>query len=134
MFVTSQGPMPATDMAFPDVCNTPVGPAVVPLPYPDIALSTTAIPNQTKLLLSAMPAHNLTTTTPLTNGDNAGVLLGAVSGLVMGPSQAAMGSANLFVGGVPATKLTAPTKQNGVSPNVPGVRISPSQIKLMAMQ
>ncbi len=45
-----------------------------------------------------------------------------------------MGSTNLFIGGVPATKLTSPTKQNGMSPNVPGVRISPSQTKMMAMR
>ena len=27
-------------MAFPDVCKTPVGPAVVPIPYPNIAKSS----------------------------------------------------------------------------------------------
>lgn len=134
MFVTSQGPMPATDLGFPDVCKTPVGPVVTPIPYACIGLSTTAIPNQTKLLLSAMPAHNLATVTPMTNGDQPGVLLGVVSNMVMGPAQAAMGSTNFLVGGTPATKLTSPTKQNGSCPNEPGIRISPSQIKLMSLR
>ncbi len=134
MFVTSQGPMPATDLGFPDVCKTPVGPVVTPLPYASIGLSTTAIPNQTKVLLSAMPAHNLTTVTPMTNGNQPGVLLGVVSNMIMGPAQAAMGSTNLMIGGAPATKLTSPTKQNGSCPNEPGVRISPSQAKMMSLR
>lgn len=32
------------DLAFPDVCLTPM-PAPTPIPYPDIALGPTAIPN-----------------------------------------------------------------------------------------
>ena len=134
MFVTSQGPSLAMDMAFPDVCKTPVGPAVVPLPYPNIALSNTAVPTQTKVMLLGMPAHNLTTQIPLSNGDNAGVLLGVASNLMMGPKAAAMGSANLFIGGSPAIKLTSPSKQNGMNPNVPGLTITPSQTKMMAMR
>ncbi|MEW6122665.1 MAG: DUF4150 domain-containing protein [Pseudomonadota bacterium] len=134
MFVTSQGPSPAMSMAFPDVCKTPVGPAVVPIPYPNISLANTAVPTQTKVLLMGMPAHNLSTQTPLSNGDNAGVLMGVVSSLVMGPKASAMGSTNLMIGGAPAIKLTSPSKQNGMSPNVPGVTITPSQVKLMAMR
>ncbi|MEW6256042.1 MAG: DUF4150 domain-containing protein [Pseudomonadota bacterium] len=134
MFVTSQGPAPAMDMAFPDVCKTPAGPAVVPIPYPNIALSNTAIPSQVKLLLCAMPAHNLSTQIPLSNGDNAGVLMGVASNLVMGPKSAAMGSTNFFVGGAPAIKLTSPSKQNGSSPNVPGMTMTPSQVKMMSLR
>ncbi|MDQ0505570.1 DUF4150 domain-containing protein [Xanthobacter agilis] len=134
MFVTSQGPLPAMDMAFPDVCRTPVGPAIVPIPYPDIALSNTAIPTQTKLCLTCMPAHNLVTQKPLSNGDNAGLGLGMVSNLDMGPVAAAMGSTNFFVGGTPAIKMTSPTKQNGVCPNAAGMTLSPSQVKLMSLR
>lgn len=134
MFVTSQGPTPAMSMAFPDVCKTPVGPAVVPIPYPNLSLANTAVPTQTKVLLMCMPAHNLTTQTPLSNGDNAGVLMGVVSSLVMGPKASAMGSTNLMIGGAPAIKLTSPSKQNGMSPNVPGVTLTPSQVKLMALR
>ena len=36
---------------------------------------------------SWMPAHNLGTSAPMTNGDNAGVGLGVASGMVMGPSR-----------------------------------------------
>jgi len=71
MFANTQ--MMGMDMAFPDVCLTPAGPAVVPVPYPNIAMGPTAIPNQLVVMIMAMPAHNLGTTIPMTNGDNAGL-------------------------------------------------------------
>ena len=127
MFVNGNGPMPGMDMGFPDVCKTPVGPAVVPLPYPNIALTPMAIPTQFTVFTMCMPSHNITTTIELTEGDEPGLLMGMVSELDMGPAQNEMGSVNLFLGGPPATKLTSPTGQNGVVPNAPGVTLAPSQ-------
>lgn len=134
MFVNSQGPAPYMDFAFPDTCNTPVGPVIVPIPYPNIGLGATAVPTQFKFLLMGMPAHNLATTRPMTNGDNGGLGLGLLSGMVMGPATAAAGSTVLLVGGPPATKMTMPTKQNGLSPNAFGMTLSPSQVKMLAMR
>ncbi|WP_033071533.1 PAAR-like domain-containing protein [Pectobacterium parmentieri] len=54
------------DLAFPDVCLTPM-PAPVPVPYPDIALGPTAIPNALNILFMGMPAHNMATVTNSTN-------------------------------------------------------------------
>ena len=70
MFANTQ--MMGMDMAFPDVCLTPAV-VPVPIPYPNIAMGPTAIPNQVVVNIMAMPAHNLGTITPMTNGDNAGV-------------------------------------------------------------
>jgi hypothetical protein len=123
MFANTQ--MMGMDMAFPDVCLTPAGPAVVPIPYPNIAMGPTAIPSQTIVMIMAMPAHNLATVTPLTNGDNAGVMMGVASGLVMGPSRHLTGSFTVLFGGVPATRLTSMSLQN--STNAPGARLVPSQ-------
>lgn len=134
MFVTSSGPAPALNMAFPDVCKTPVGPVVTPIPYPNLATSDMAVPAQFKVLMMGMPAHNLMTQIPVSNGDNAGVLFGTVSQLVMGPSSAATGSTNLFVGGSPAIKMTGPTKQNGITPNATGTTLTPSQTLVMSMR
>ncbi|MGY8669081.1 DUF4150 domain-containing protein [Bradyrhizobium sp. UFLA05-109] len=133
-FVNATGPMSAQDLGFPDVCNTPVGPAVVPTPYPNISLNTTGVPSQSRCLLMSMPAHNMKTVRTISSGDNAGVALGVISGTVMGPGRATKGSTNLFIGGPPATKMTMPTKQNGSSPNTFGLSISPSQIRLMALR
>lgn len=134
MFVTSQGPAPALDFAFPDVCKTPVGPVITPIPYPNLAMSDTAIPTQLNTLLMAMPAHNLMTEKPLSQGDDTGILLGLLSELEMGPSSAAMGSTNLFIGGAPAIKMTSPTKQNGAMPNAEGLTLTPSQIVMMSLR
>jgi hypothetical protein len=123
MFANTQ--MMGMDMAFPDVCLTPAGPAMVPIPYPNIAMSPTAIPSQMIVMIMAMPAHNLATVTPLTNGDNAGVGMGVASGLVMGPSRHLTGSFTVLFGGVPATRLTSMSLQN--STNAPGARLVPSQ-------
>ncbi|AIR01538.1 type VI secretion protein [Pluralibacter gergoviae] len=118
------------DLAFPDVCLTP-SPAPVPVPYPDIALATTAIPNALNILFMGMPAHNLATVTPLTNGDNPGVATGVASGTVMGPSRHMTGAFTILIKGTPATRLTSVSLQN--STNAIGMRIVPSQSKVAMM-
>lgn len=81
-----------------------------------------------------MPAHNMTTERVISMGDNAGVGLGVISGVVMGPGRARAGSDNLSIGGSPASKMGMPTKQNGANPNGFGLSISPSQTRLMAQR
>jgi hypothetical protein len=103
----------------------------VPIPYPNIAMGPTAIPNQMTLLIMAMPAHNLGTITPLTNGDNAGVLMGVASGMVMGPSRHLTGAFTVLFEGMPATRLTSMSLQN--STNAPGARLVPSQPLVMVL-
>jgi hypothetical protein len=127
------------NMAAPDVCKTPappppVGPGMLPIPYPNMAMGMTAIPNCLKVLISAMPAHNLMTSIPISNGDNPGVLGGVASQIFMGPSKHIMGSFGVLYCGMPATKLTSPTGQNGMPPNAMGMTIVPSQFKVMIMK
>jgi hypothetical protein len=129
MFANTQ--MMGMDMAFPDVCLTPAGIAVVPIPYPNIAMSPTAIPSQTTVMIMAMPAHNLGTITPMTNGDNAGISLGVASGTVMGPSRHLTAAFTVLFGGMPATRLTSMSLQN--STNAPGARLVPSQTTVMLL-
>lgn len=122
------------NFGFPDVCNvpTPVGP--VPIPFPNIAMSAMAIPSQFKVLLTCMPAHNMLTITPMSNGDNPGVAMGVASGMVMGPHSAMLGSTNTMIGGPPATKMIMPTKQNGISPNTVGMTLTPSQVTTLILR
>jgi len=129
MFANTQ--MMGMDMAFPDVCLTPTPAGPVPIPYPNIAMGPTAVPSQVKVLIVAAPAHNLATTTPLTNGDNAGVATGVASGMVMGPSRHLTGSFKVLLGGMPASKMTSVSLQN--STNAPGCRIVPSQPKVLLL-
>ena len=123
MFANTQ--MMGTDMGFPDVCLTPTPAGPVPIPYPNIAMGPTAIPNCPTILIMGAPVHNLATTIPMTNGDNAGVNMGVASGTVMGPSRHMTGAFTVLFLGMPASRLTSVSLQN--STNCPGVRTVPSQ-------
>lgn len=123
--------MMGVDMGYPDVCLTP-SPAPVPIPYPNITAGPMGIPPVVTVLFSVGPAHNMGTTIPMTNGDNPGVALGVASGLVMGPSRHIVPSLGTIVGGLPATRMTTPTIQN--STNCPGVRLVPSQIRVLVIR
>ena len=128
MFANSQ--MMGIDMGFPDVCLTPT-PVPVPIPYPNIAAGPTGLGFYPKVLWMCTPAHNMATTIPLTNGDNAGVNMGVASGLVMGPARHLTASFTTLVGGIPATRMTSVALQN--STNCPGARLVPSQVKVILL-
>lgn len=119
------------DMGFPDVCLTPSPAGPVPIPYPNIAMGPTAIPNVPTVLYMGGPAHNMATTIPMTNGDNAGVALGVASGMVMGPARHVTAAFTVILKGAPATRLTSVSLQN--STNCPGCRIVPSQVKVLLL-
>lgn len=125
--------MMGQDMGFPDVCLTPAppAPAPIPIPYPNIAMGPTAIPNCPTIMWMNAPAHNMATTIPMTNGDNAGVAMGVASGTVMGPSRHLVGAFTVLVMGAPATRLTSMSLQN--STNCPGCRIVPSQPNVLIL-
>jgi hypothetical protein len=128
MFANTQ--MMGVDIGFPDVCLTPT-PAPVPVPYPNIAMGPTAIPSVYNVLFMAAPAHNMATTIPLSNGDNTGIAMGVASGTVMGPARHLTGAFTCLVGGMPATRMTSMALQN--STNCPGVRVAPSQVKVLIL-
>ncbi len=133
MFTNTQGG--GLNLGFPDVCLTPM-PAPVPVPYPNLSMPTTALPPTTALtvLTSGMPTHNMTTTVPMSMGDNAGVSMGVLSGMVMGPTRHLIGSFTVLIGGMPATKMTSMTGQNGMSMNTPGLSLVPCQFKCLILK
>jgi hypothetical protein len=96
MFANTQ--MMGIDIGFPDVCLTPVGPAVAPIPYPNIAMGPMGVPAAYNVLFMCPPAHNLATMIPTTNGDNAGGATGVASGTVMGPARHLTGAFTVLVG------------------------------------
>ncbi len=123
------------NLAVPDVCKVPAPPApFVPVPFPNMAQLPMAIPPCIKVMIMAMPAHNLMSITPISNGDEAGVMGGMVSQIFIGPSKHIIGSFGVLFCGMPATKLTSPTGQNGLLPNAFGMTTVPSQTKVMIMK
>ncbi len=133
MFALTMGP--GMDMAFPDVCLTPSGPVPAPVPYPNIAQSATSLPVVPNVLIAAMPSLNKLSLGMVSNGDEAGVLLGVVSHLEAGQTQYMVGCATIMVGGAPAQRLTSVTGQNsmGVLPNASGVCLAPSQTTVLTL-
>lgn len=129
MFANSQ--MMGTDMGFPDVCLTPAAPAPIPVPYPNIAMGPMGTPPVTTVLFMCTPAHNMGTKIPQTNGDNAGVNMGVASGSVMGPSRHLTAAFTVLLKNKPATRMTSVALQNRT--NCPGVRLVPSQVKVMIL-
>lgn len=118
-------------MAFPDVCLTPSPAGPVPIPYPNVGADPTDIGFVPNVLVTCTPAHNMMTTAPMTNGDNAGVALGVASGLVMAPERNILGAVTVIVGSAPMTRLTSPTIQN--STNSPGMKAVPSVTNVVVL-
>lgn len=121
------------NLGFPDVCKTLVGPVVVPLPYPNIAVSVTHIPSQFKVIIGGGLAENLLTSGTISNGDQVGILMGLISNLIMGPDRPFLGSFKAMIGGIFATRLTTINGQNGMPCNTVGFSLTPSQIRVLAL-
>jgi hypothetical protein len=118
-----------------DVYLTPIPSTVesTSMPYSNTALPMTAVPSQVKVLILAMPAHNIMTVTPMSDGVNSGVMTSPMSGMVMGPNQHSMGDIKVLHGGLPVTKMLNPTGQNGLLPGAFDASLSFSQAKAMVM-
>ncbi|MEA1892072.1 MAG: DUF4150 domain-containing protein [Campylobacterota bacterium] len=124
------------NLGVPDVCLTPSPPTgFIPIPYPNISMSTVALPTTTAttILVDGTPSLNMMSEIPLSNGNNAGVKGGAVSQVMMGPTRYMLGSLNYFLKGSPAVKLTSLTGQNGTPMNAPGMTIVPSQLTVLVL-
>ncbi len=130
MFANNQ--LMGVDSGAPDVCLTPSPDgSQIPIPYPNVATGPMGVGGAYNVLMGGAPTHNLSTTIPLTNGDNAGVSTGVASGTVMGPSRHTTGANTVLVGGVPATRVTSASMQN--STNCQGARLAPSQLKVLLL-
>ena len=91
------------NMGFPDVCNTPVGPATAPIPYPNIGMNAQASSFAIKVTIKGMNALNLASQIAMTNGDEAGV----AHWTFMGTGMYTMGNMKTFFEGVPGVTLTS---------------------------
>lgn len=79
-----------------DICKTPTPGGPVPMPYPNIAVSTTMGPGYTtKTLVLATPMWTKSGKSALSNGDQPGALLGLVSNLIMGMCEIVMASSDV---------------------------------------
>lgn len=131
VFINVSSPI-GMDFAFPDVCLTPII-VPVPIPYPNIAMRIMAVDFCFNITIWAMPAHHLLTTIPMTMGDQPGVNLGILSGMVMGPSRNITCSLSVMLEGFPATRWIDLTMQNGFFGNMVGMTLIPGQFNTIAL-
>jgi hypothetical protein len=117
--------------AFPDVCKTPVGPALVPLPFPNVGMCPAGVESTTKVLVANMPALTQGSQIPMSQGDEPGVGGGVISGVNMGQVAFKVGSSKVTFQGQKAVILTAITGQNGSNANAVGAIIAPSQATVL---
>jgi uncharacterized Zn-binding protein involved in type VI secretion len=76
-----------------DICKTPTPSGPAPMPYPNVALSSTMGPGYTtKTLVMGTPMWTKNGKSAVSNGDQPGVALGVVSNKIMGMCEILMAS------------------------------------------
>lgn len=109
------------NMGFPDVCNTPAGPATVPIPYPNIGMNAQATPFSPNVMISQMNGLNMSSTIPMTSGDEGGV----AHPMIKGPSRWTMGNPIVKLNYMPGINLGCPSTGN-MANNALGAQTVPS--------
>lgn len=92
---------------FPDVVNTVVGPATVPVPYPNFAQNATATGFAMTVYVGMVNALNVGSSMPMTQGDEAGM-----AGPHMGRGSYVAGNPIVSVEKLPAMNLCMPALGN----------------------
>ena len=115
----------------PDICKVPSPAGPVPTPFPNMAQCSMADPGSvsTKVMVSGGLAMHQSSKTLLSNGDEAGTLMGAASNKVMGETTFTKGSTKVMIEGKAAVRVSDPTMHN--SNNTSGMAVAPTQTKVM---
>ncbi len=86
-------------IAFPDVCLTPVGPAIVPIPYPNIAQSSDSDKASKTVKCDGNPVCLKDSNFKTSTGDEGGGQKGVASGKIKGKAEFVSYSMNVKVEG-----------------------------------
>lgn len=105
-------------IGFPDVCNTPVGPATAPIPYPNLGLNAMAVPFSPNVYITMANALNAGSMIPLTTGDEAGV----AHPTIKGPARFT-GNPLIYVNMLPAVHLCCPSTGNNMNAGLGAVLV-----------
>lgn len=95
------------NLGFPDVCNTPTPGGPVPIPYPNIAMASSASTFATVVYVGMVNALNMNSSIPNTSGDEAGSAQPN-----MGKAGYTMGNPIVNIEKVPAISFACPTNGN----------------------
>ena len=118
--------------SFPDVCKTPAGTAVVPIPYPNLAQMNAADGVTSKVLFEKKEVVVESSAIPNSSGDEAGTAGGGVkSATQMAQVAFKKYSSKVFAEGKKVVFHTAMAAHNGTNANAVGVHSVPSQSKVL---
>src|SRR5262245_54527942 len=96
------------NLGFPDVCNTPVGPATVPMPYPNMGSHAMATGFSPNVFLCFRNALKLDSVILMTSGDEAG----SAHPTIKGEGRFTAGDPVVHINHLPGIALGCPTTGN----------------------
>ena len=128
MFALNQ--LPAMTMGMPDVCLTPMGPIMVPVPYPNMAQEALGFPAAFNILVGGAPVHNMGTTLMLSMGDLPGGA-GVASGTVLGPHRSLTNALTCLMGSLPTRRVGSMGPSNMM--NTVGNAAIPNQVRVLLL-
>lgn len=103
-----------------DICLTQIGPAVVPIPYSNVAKSSDADGTASSVLIDGQPVCHKDSTFVKSAGDEAGNKKGLLSGTIQGKAEFITASGNVFFEGVAAVRaFDLMTSNNGNTAPMP---------------
>ena len=106
--------------AFPDVCKTPTPAGPIPIPYPNIAMSSDTAKGSKKVKVDGEPIMLKDSNFKMSTGDEAGSVGGIVSNKIKGKAEFVNYSYDVKVEGKNVPRLVDLMLQNiGGSPNTP---------------
>ena len=115
--VVHKGSMGTVTAGPPDVCKTPTPSGPVPLPYPNIALSSDLALGTTTVKVEGNPVATKDSIFATSTGDDAGSIGGVVSGVIKGKAKFANYSMDVKYESKNVARLGDPMTMNGNAPN-----------------
>lgn len=103
---------------FPDACKTPTPAGPVPIPYPNIAMSSDTADGSTTVKVDGNPIMLQGSNFKMSSGDEAGSAMGVASNKIKGKAEPVNQSMDVKVDGKGVFRLTDPMTHNaGSTPN-----------------
>lgn len=108
---------------FPDVCKTPTPGGPIPIPYPNIAMSSDTADGSTTVKVQGNPIMLKGSNFRMSTGDEAGSAMGVVSNKIKGKAEPVMYSFDVKVDGKNVFRLSDPMTHNGNQVNGGGTPV-----------
>ena len=120
------------NFSFPDVCLTPIPPAIVPIPYPNFHLLPASLPLNFTVFTTCAPNMNMLCMGLMSLGDFTGVGSGVASATIAFMQRYILGTFTLLICGAPAINTLKMTIQNNT--NMIGFNVVPSQYRVLFLK